>query len=130
MRNSVVIVAFVAVAVLFVAQVQAQTPANGTSVLVQVESQTPVEQVPAVQAPPVQYVVPTQVTTASTPVWMIKRRFFGFGYRAKPAWLHNSLLAPVAVSPAVVAPPPIVVPPPAVQLPQPVIRYTPSVEWR
>lgn len=125
MKNFIAILAVLLLIVCFVSQAQAQT-----SVLVQTD-QPPAVAAPQaqvqVQVQPPQYVVPQM---ASQPVWLIRKKWFGFGYRARPGWVHGSLVAPPVATPTVVAPPPVVVQPPTVQLPQPIIRYTPQVEWR
>jgi len=100
-----------------------------------------------------QYVLP-QVASGPAPVWVIQKRWLGFGgrYKAKPGWLNIGVMAaPVAIQAA----PPVItenvlvpqtvtrqvmvpqtiteqvmVPMQVQRVPRPIITWSPSVQWR
>lgn len=71
--------------------------------------QLPQPQPPVVVQPPVVAAPTVAVTPVAQPVWFIKKKFFGFGYRARPGWVHTTA--------AVSAPPPPIVTPVTVMRP-------------
>ena len=108
-------------------QIQVPVPAQPQQLPAQ---QLPVQQLP----PPVLAQAPYMVAPMGPrPVWLIKKKFFGRGYRAKPGWINTGcrpapyrapccqppVVQPI-VQPVVVR---VIVP---VRIPQPVITYQPQ----
>lgn len=71
----------------------------------------------------------TAYSAPPTPVWLIRKGLLGWGYRARPGWLHSSLRGQatqqsMSVQQSIAVPPPV-----KLRMPQPTIRWRPEVEW-